>query len=214
MIHIYQVNSDIVRKNVSLKDLVANIPEFLRERALRYKFEADAVNFLLGRLLLNKGLEKIGEYAKLDKIEYHKSGKPFLKDIFFNISHTNSIVLCAISKDGEIGIDVENLKEVKLEDFKPWFTVGEWEDIKNSSSPLHKFYWYWTRKESIIKAIGLNLSDLHKIEIDTKKDHFITDNRNWFLKDLDIGSDNFCAICSETPIIEIKHIVINEFVDL
>ena len=202
MIRIYQADSDQVRKDKTLNNLLRVLPEKMHERANRYKFERDAYNFVLGRLLLKIGLEEHGKIDQFEHIEYKESGKPFLKDVFFNISHTDNLVVCALSTDGEIGIDVEKVKQVKLDDFEPWFTIREWKEINNASLPLQKFYWYWTRKESVLKALGVNLSYLHEIEIDATKDHFIENEKKWFIKDLDFAPGFFGALCSESEITE------------
>ncbi len=210
MIRIYQADSDQVRKDKALNNLLRVLPEKMHERANRYKFERDAYNFVLGRLLLKIGLEEHGKIDQFEHIEYKESGKPFLKDVFFNISHTDNLVVCALSTDGDIGIDIEKVKQVKLDDFDAWFTKKEWAEINNSPSPFQKFYWYWTRKESIIKALGVNLSYLHEIEIDATKDHFLKNEKKWWLKDIDPGTDFIGALCSETPISDLKQIVITD----
>ena len=77
------------------------------------------------------------------------------------------------------------------------FTKKEWTNITTHSFPLKKFYWYWVRKESIIKALGVNLSYLNQIELESGKDFFIENGKRWFLKDLNFGNNCFFAICSE-----------------
>ena len=120
-----------------------------------------------------------------------------MEDIYFNISHSENLVVCALSKTGAIGIDVEKEKPVNLEDFKPWFTVKEWTDMSKSPSPIQQFFWYWTRKESIIKALGVNLSYLNQIELDATQKLFIDKGKKWYLNDLDFGTGFFGALCSE-----------------
>lgn len=206
MIYIYQSDSVIVRKNTTLDQLLGNLPEIMHERALRYKSEQAAYNFVLGRKLLKEGLENLGMLEEFENIQYHPSGKPFLNDVFFSISHSDTKVVCAITTQGEIGIDIEKVKKVELENFKAFFTEKEWTEINSASSPLDKFYWYWTRKESIIKALGVNLSHLHKIEVDATKDQFIENGKKWFLTDLDFG-EGFCgSLCSVFPAQEIRFV--------
>ena len=201
---IYQADSKQYQAKESLEKLLEKLPLNMHERALRYKFKDDAYNFVVGRLLLKRGLEELGKGDQLQNIIFQKSGKPYLKDIFFNISHSGNNVVCALSTKGVVGIDIENIKEVKLEDFGAWFSKKEWVEINKASSPLQKFYWYWTRKESIIKALGVNLSYLHKIEIDATKDHFIENGKKWYLKDLDFGSGYCGALCSEVEIVDLN----------
>ena len=197
---IYQADSKRYQAKESLEKLLEKLPLNMHERALRYKFKDDAYNYVVGRLLLKKGLEELGMGDQLQNITFQKSGKPYLKDVFFNISHSENKVVCALSTKGMVGIDIEKIKEVKLEDFDAWFSKKEWAEINKASSPLQKFYWYWTRKESIIKALGVTLSYLHKIEIDATKDHFTEDGKKWYLKDLDFGSGYCSALCSEVEI--------------
>lgn len=204
MVYIYQADDKFINEEISLDELLLKLPVIMHERAKRYKFEQDAYNFVLGRLLLKQGLEHLGMGDQFAHIEYQKKGKPFLKGVFFNISHTENRIVCAISTEGEIGIDVEKIKPVKLTDFGSWFTENEWIDINNATTPLHKFYRYWTMKESIIKALGVDLSYLHKIEVDISQDHFLDQNKKWYFKALDFGLDYAGALCSENPIGEVN----------
>ncbi len=200
MIYIYQVNSDQIRAEKSLEEVLLDLPKSMYERALRYRREEDAFNFVLGRLLLKKGLEELGLGEQLEKIQFQKDGKPYLDAVYFNISHSDNLVVCALSKDGRIGIDVEKEKELELENFKSWFTNKEWNDINNSPDPLKRFYGYWTRKESIIKALGVNLSYLHEIELDAQQDFFLSEGKHWYLEGADFGLNFFGAVCSEVEI--------------
>ncbi len=204
MIYIYKADSKRLQQKKEFKNLLGELPDYMQKRAFRYKFEQDAYNFLLGRLLLKKGLNELGMGNQLDHISYQKDGKPFLEDVFFNISHSENLVVCVLSKNGAVGIDVEKEKPVTLKNFKPWFTGREWSDINNAAAPIRKFYWYWTRKESIIKALGVKLSYLHQIELDATQDFFIENGKKWYLKDIDFGTDYFGALCSEIEINELR----------
>lgn len=200
MIYIYQAESETLQDKKDLQYLLRELPENMHERALRYRFKQDAYNYVLGRLLLKRGLIAIGLGSKFQNISIQEDGKPTIEGIHFNISHSHNLVVCAISTDGIIGIDVEKEKQVNLEDFKSWFTKTEWTDINNAGHPIKKFYWYWTRKESVIKALGVKLSYLHKIELDARQDFFIENGKKWYLRDLDFGSGFFGSLCSEIEI--------------
>ena len=204
MISIYKTKYEVIPEKEIINQMLFDLPETLHQRAKRYIFDIDAYNFVLGRLLLKEGLEKLGLAEHFNRIEYQKNGKPFLKNVFFNISHTDNLVVCALSTEGEIGIDVEKRKTVEVSDFKPSFSIAEWTEINNSESPLEPFYWYWVRKESIIKAIGEDLSYLHQIEIDPSKNHFLAKGKKWHLEDLDFGAGYKGAICSEYPIKDLR----------
>lgn len=104
------------------------------------------------------------------KIEftYNRYGKPYLKDnhkipgIFFNMSDSGGFVFYGISKDCEIGVDIEKIRPVvSLERLaRRQLTQNELmifqKQHENKKSGF--FFKYWTRKESFLKAIGKGLS--------------------------------------------------------
>ena len=146
----------------------------------------------------------------MEKIEQQENGKPILPGIHFNISHSGNQVICGFSQVGQLGVDLERITSVDYEDFTSMFSAQEWLDIRGAEDPLRSFYSFWTRKESIIKALGLKLSYLHKIDLDVACDHFVIDGRRWFLRDIDVGEGYSGALCSkeeitEVAVVEIKY---------
>jgi len=198
--NLYQADSSIWAAKYSLPDLLEQLPSSLHKRAKRYQFEQDGYNFVLGRLLLKQGLKDLGLKLSLDDLQYEQSGKPFLKDVHFNISHSENLVVCALSAQGRLGIDVEKERPITLGNFKSFFTPNEWEDINTATKPLNKFYAYWTRKESIIKALGITLQHLHQISVDPLKDTFTANGHLWHLTELDLGEECFGVLCTESSI--------------
>lgn len=208
MLKIYHADSNSFQEQFKLEELLKLLPASLHARALRYRMPQDAFNYVLGKLMLKRGLEEIGLDNDLEKIRFNKNEKPILDQVFFNISHSGNYVVCAITQAGEIGIDIEQPRSISLEDFEMNFTKKEWGSITTHPFPLKKFYWYWVRKESIIKALGVNLSYLNQIELEAGKDFFINQGKKWFLKDLYFGHDCFFAICSE---VEFEKVEMVEF---
>ena len=204
MLKIYHADSQSFREKYDLEILLEQLPENLHAKAYRYRRPQDAYNFVLGRLMLKHGLEELGMENDLEKIEFNENEKPILDGVFFNISHSADLVVCAITEEGEIGIDVELEKEIDLKDFMRTFTAKEWKHITEHSFPLKKFFWYWVRKESIIKALGMKLSYMNQIELEASKDLFIVENKTWFLRDLDFDGKYFFAICSEVNFEEVE----------
>jgi len=169
----------------------------VKERAARFRFPRDAYNFVLGRLLLQKGLRELGLDDDLSGIRYQENGKPQLDGVHFNISHSDHLVVCVLSKEGEIGIDVEVRRAIELENFVNYFTEDEWADINGADDPIGRFYFYWTRKEAVIKALGVTLGWLHQIELDAKGDRFEYEGRVWVLEDVDVVAKEgvYCVLC-------------------
>ena len=207
MLRIYYADSTVFQEQFNLDKLLSFLPQSLHVRALRYRRPQDAFNFVLGKLMLKKGLEELGLDNNLEKILFNKNEKPYLENVFFNISHSGRYVVCAITQDVEVGIDIEILNEVLLKDFEMNFTKKEWSNITLHTFPLKKFYWYWVRKESIIKALGVNLSYLNQIELESGKDFFIDNGQRWFLKDLQFGHECFFAICSAVEFEKIEMVL-------
>jgi len=199
-VYIYQVNSKELIGERLKEDLIFDFPESMQKRALRYKFETDAADYIAGKLLLKKALEELGSNETLADVQYEQNGKPYLQSVNFNISHSSNRILLAFSQEGKLGVDIERTKPVVLENFRSFFTKKEWSDILNDENSVHRFFWYWTRKESIIKALGVNLAYLHQVEVQPTKDYFIDKGKKWFMEDLKLGEGFIGAICTETRI--------------
>ena len=99
------------------------------------------------------------DYASIKDYElyYNKYGKPYLKDsnIYFNISHTRNLVICAIS-DKEIGVDIEYLRYNELVS-KRILNKKEYSILLNSKCKEEIFTIMWTSKESYVKMLGIGL---------------------------------------------------------
>ncbi len=110
-----------------------------------------------------------GVSADENSFVYNENGKPRLKDgkVYFNVSHTKGLIMIAVS-DREVGIDVENFAEKKVDCQKiaeKYFFDDEIKQI-SAVSPVggdsfvdkKKFFILWTKKESAIKYAGLSLA--------------------------------------------------------
>ncbi|WP_374964209.1 4'-phosphopantetheinyl transferase family protein [Lysinibacillus sp. RS5] len=114
---------------------------------------------LLGKVLFTEMGIKLDD-CKIAKNEY---GKPYIKNykgIYYNISHSNDIIVLAFSTCGPVGIDVELLKTDYLDVMNEVFTLQEinWINSCNEEQRLERFFIVWTRKEAVIKAIGKGFS--------------------------------------------------------
>ncbi|MCG8326973.1 MAG: 4'-phosphopantetheinyl transferase superfamily protein [Chitinophagales bacterium] len=194
-------------KQKMLQQLLTQLPVSLHSRAFRYRSDLSKYNYIIGRLLLKQGLDFWGLNSDLEQIRFQQNGKPVLAGIDFNISHSDHHVICGFAKWGILGLDIEKINPIDFEDFTSFFSTREWDIIKNADDPIRTFYWFWTRKESIIKALGHNLSYLNQIELDVSTDHFVIDGKRWFLQDVVIQDGYMSTICSEK---EIEHIEVVE----
>lgn len=165
MVILFTSTQDIVH-NTSLPDLINRLPEAMRTRARTYKSMQAAINFCVGRLMLMDAIERSGLRPDvLNSLHYTPRDKPLLDGLHFNIAHTSHYVALAYSTLAPMGLDLEYPRELHLPDFKPWFRPDEWEQIQAAPVPIDKFYWYWVRKEAILKATSLSLSAIPRINV-------------------------------------------------
>lgn len=166
------------------------LPKPMVDKTLRFRRWQDAHCSLFGKLLLMKGLNKFGfSEINLNQLKYYKYDRPYFEyPIDFNISHAGNIVLCALSDEGKVGIDIEIKNHIETQEFQNIWTDEEQKNIENSGDKIRQFYYYWTKKEAVIKADGrgLNLA-LNKISvIDNYAD---LGDKIWYLYPLEMDGD-------------------------
>ena len=178
------------------------LPPELEQRIMRYKRWEDRHASLYGKLLLMKALEKSGFDPDLLHLKYTNYGRPYLENVpDFNISHSGLFAVCALSLQGKIGIDIEEIKPAVIYDFEEEFSKEEWNIITTSDDKYFWFYYYWTAKEAVIKAEGKGLNiPLKGIAIKnskTKIEHTV-----WHIKRIDFDNNYLLQIASDEMIQE------------
>ncbi|MBN9381683.1 MAG: 4'-phosphopantetheinyl transferase superfamily protein [Chitinophagaceae bacterium] len=196
-----------------LDALLANLPPDVAAKARRYRLWQDTYGCVFGKLLLIHALQEQGHTTDLRTILYTDYGRPYLPDTpDFNISHSAHRVVCAITDTGRIGIDLEEIRGLNIEDFKDQFTPEEWQTITHAPAPLHAFYHFWTAKECLSKADGRGLNlPLASLAITPDKTIRLHD-RPWQLHTITSFSGYACHIATENPADElfIEDIPLNE----
>lgn len=156
------------------------LPLCIQRKISKYIRWEDFQSSLIGYLLLKECLRLYNFERFMHLIKFNEFGRPHLnKNIDFNISHSGSYVLCAISDNTRLGIDIEIRKNVELVEYYDVMRFDEKAKIINSSDSLSEFYDYWTIKESIIKADGRGLSIPLK-DVYIKKDEALLYNSMWY----------------------------------
>lgn len=136
-------------------------------RSERFYFERDRRRFIISRGILRTILGcYLGIAADQLQFCYGQHGKPELAlggyGLRFNLSHSQELVLYAVTRDRAIGIDVEYIRPVaEVEQIaQRFFSAREKavfctlpDDCKQAA-----FFNCWTRKEAYLKAIGDGLS--------------------------------------------------------
>ena len=163
-VHVWQVDLDFDRACLpSLEELLSRDE---LARASRLYFESDRRRHIAGRAAL-RGI--LGHYLRTPaaalSFRYNDFGKPALDcdtDLFFNLSHSGSVALIAMTRGIPIGVDVEFMRlDVDFTGIAARF-FSDSENAVLLSLPLQQrcrcFFDCWTRKEAYIKALGEGLS--------------------------------------------------------
>ena len=121
----------------------------LSERELsqlgKLKNERRRIEFLASRILLQQLLNRNIE------VDYLSNGKPMLitPDYHFSLSHSKDFVAVIVSRDKEVGIDIEKMRD-NMERLKEKFlSEQELKAINPSDSLL--LHLFWGAKESMYK---------------------------------------------------------------
>jgi 4'-phosphopantetheinyl transferase len=138
--------------------LAALLTEEERQRAERFRQQADRTRFICGRAALRLLLaEHLGLPAHEFRFLLTPKGKPHLDGtpIEFNLAHAGELVALAISVD-TIGVDVERIGRPAdpLAFARRRFAADETRRIEEAADQALEFARVWTAKEAVIKAEG------------------------------------------------------------
>ena len=168
-----------------------------RHQATRFYFAADRVQYLVTRALVRTVLS---QYAAVTpeawNFETNAYGRPYAVNrealydgLSFNISHTRSLIVLAITKRCAVGVDVENLvsREPAFEVANSYFATEEAATLRGlaHNEQRYRFFEYWTLKESYIKARGVGLS----LPLDRFRFEYPTDNSVALTAGKDVDAD-------------------------
>jgi 4'-phosphopantetheinyl transferase len=138
-----------------------------RVRAERFSMEDGRRRFIVAHGVLRLLL---GAYCGCDphalRFAEGRWGKPHLRepatDLCFNLSHSGELALCAVTRNAEIGVDVEHRRATLASDAiaARHFAPEELSVLRKLPRHLRTaaFFRCWTRKEAFIKARGEGLA--------------------------------------------------------
>lgn len=113
--------------------------------------------------------------------EYGDLGKPRLassaanEKLFFNLSNSHDLALVAVSRDRELGVDVEFVDRRSDNEAIANRFFADREKRALAAAPAEQrrvlFFKCWTRKEAVLKALGVGLTvSLDRIEVSPDDD--------------------------------------------
>ena len=158
-IHIWTVPIDVPESQVEYFQSVLTPEE--KSKASFFKFEPSQHSYLVTKAVLRILLSGYLNIRPVDIVlGAHKKGKPYLvhdASIFFNLSNSHDLCVYAFSRDAEVGIDIEKIRDLPDIDqlIAKNLTSREKKYFqKDPVNKLTKFFRFWTFKESFLKAIG------------------------------------------------------------
>ena len=177
------------------------IPELCQQYILQFQRYEDRLDRLVGRLLLRDALIEQGFSDDcLERIILDENSRPYInKNIDFNISHSGDIVICALSENCRIGIDIERITPVNSADYHQFFSSHQLHEIAAAKDPNHNFFDSWTIRESLLKADGRGLT-LPLQNFNPQLNRCTIDNCNYYYQKLDIAPKYSCHISSSKQI--------------
>lgn len=137
-----------------------------RARFDRYRFDADRMMFLLGRVMARRvvGLA-LGVAPVAWRWREGSHGRPEIAEPgtswHFNLAHSAGLVACALADGREIGVDVEDLERspADIALVRRYCSPAEAADVLAQGAHWrHRFLTYWTLKEAYLKARGIGIS--------------------------------------------------------
>ncbi len=163
-VHVWRIGLDSTNEPVgaNLSAEEAAQAERLKHRDGRRRFVAvrSVLRMILADML---GAAEDPEGSTL-RVGYGAAGKPFLVNdpqLHFNVSHSDELAVIAVTRVGEVGIDVERQSAMADRDDIARLVFNGVERATLLACPAEErdrvFHRFWTRKEALLKAMGVGL---------------------------------------------------------
>jgi 4'-phosphopantetheinyl transferase len=197
----------------------------------REKLRAKPTNDLKEKFIIGKGsLRYLLQYysdipAQYIRFNIGPYGKPSMKhpsELKFNISHSGEMWILGLTKNTEIGIDIELVQNSFSYSLILDMVLSENE--KKFFSLLYKkekdktFFDIWTKKEALLKAIGVGLStpmtaiEIFGQETGAKTSNFFFKDRKFKLTNIALSSRYSTNLATEGDLNNIKIFQFNDLI--
>jgi len=198
-----------------------SLPSDEKEKADNIPSRENRKAYIISRGILRTVLSEYLKAMPVDIVlEYNEHGKPSIADrlnpqnVKFNLSHSNELILYAVAKNKEVGIDVEYMRDIdRAERIIERFFSPEQKDFYNSQSESMKktaFFRLWTRREAYGKAMGRGFSvpavdcGIPLMRSDGKPASVHVVSGKWSIYDLEQDDDYVSAVTVEGRIRRIE----------
>lgn len=220
-IHLFCVDVSLIADRADR--LMEMLCEEEKRKAGKFRYPMDSVRFIAARGFLRIIL---GHYLNAEpdhlKFSYGLYGKPALDTEFrqdsmtFSVSHSDRLVLYAIARDREIGVDIERIRrDIPCEPIsEKYFSPGEAALIGTLPPGVRQevFFSYWTLKEAFIKATGRGFSlPLNRFEVAMDPPRLVSVHgtsegaSRWYLRSLHPGSGYAAGVAAEGRNLQVEY---------
>lgn len=153
MVYTFATYTEQLPDPMTCPHILEGLPQERREKILRNKMENSRKQSLGAGLLLQEVFARCG--LSMETIYVDENGKPGADGLFFNLSHSGSLVLCAAAGN-PVGCDAEQIRTVSRKVIQRFFAPAEIRYLDQFSGQEldREFCRIWTRKESYIKMTG------------------------------------------------------------
>lgn len=214
-------------------------------RLERFRYAADRQRYLVTRALVRTVLSR---YAAVAPEKWHfmenACGKPGIghwldadqlgdpgvdqdcgASLSFNVSHTQGLSVLGVTRDGALGVDLENMQQgvAPLGIALHFFASAEAAALHAlpADQRQQRFFQYWTLKEAYLKARGEGLTlALDGFSFDftePERMRFLIDGQvvgHWRFWQLQAIDDYLVAVCAEASHAEVQQLVTRQVVPL
>ena len=180
----------------ALAALAQRLPVADRERADRFRHDADRARFVFGRLLLRDLTARaVGVGVDAFRIDAEASGRPVVTGVQrapqVSLSHSGRWVVAALGWR-PVGVDVEQLSDEPQADGVLRRVCSPQELALLQRLPPNErgaaFLRVWTRKEAYGKACGVGMGfALRDITVGLSGSRVRGTRQRWWVTDLDLG---------------------------
>ena len=151
-----------------LEQALASLPDWRREKALRFKHEQGRKECAFAYLLLCQALQEtygitqqpsflIGEHGK-PSLLFNSQFSIFNSQLFFNLSHCKQAIACVLS-ERPVGVDVESIGRYSESLARHVLSPEEFALVSSAPDPQIPFTRLWTQKEAVVKLTGRGIDD-------------------------------------------------------
>ncbi|MEO0409358.1 MAG: 4'-phosphopantetheinyl transferase superfamily protein [Cyanobacteria bacterium P01_A01_bin.135] len=168
-VHIWIATTEDCQQPELLKRYLAVLDEQERSRYERFRFERHRQGYLIAHGLLRFCLSHYGEQQPWEwRFVTNDYGRPEIfaeggvPPLRFNLSHTDGLAACAVTRAADVGVDVECVARsgdlAAVGELS--FTAQELAQLDQLTGEAwrDRFFDLWTLKEAYAKARGMGLS--------------------------------------------------------